>query len=104
MTRPRVRPHDLDPVVHDRVRLSILSVLSARDSIAYGELRHLLELTDGNIAAHLRTLEERGFIRVSKKIEDRRSKTTYRITAAGRKAFRKHIEQLASLLPDREEL
>lgn len=104
MTEPNIRPHDLDPVVHDRVRLSILSALAARDSIAYGELRHLLELTDGNLATHLRTLEERKFIRVRKKIEDRKSKSIYQLTASGRNAFRRHLDQLASLLPDREEL
>jgi DNA-binding MarR family transcriptional regulator len=97
--RPPVTPQDLDPVIHERVRLSIASVLAARHKVDYLELRALLGLTDGNLAGHLRVLERAGYVEFEKSFVDRKTRTTYRLTPAGRRAFQQHVEVLASLLP-----
>ena len=98
----RVRPEDLDAVIHERVRLSIVSVLAARRKVAYLELRSLLDLTDGNLAGHMRVLEKAGYVEFEKQIVDRKTRTTYRLTPRGRKAFQRHVEQLEKLLHPKE--
>jgi DNA-binding MarR family transcriptional regulator len=97
--RSPVTPDDLDPVIHERVRLSITSVLAARRHVDYLELRTLLALTDGNLAGHLKVLERAGYVDFEKSFVDRKTRTTYALTAKGRKAFERHVEVLASLLP-----
>src|SRR5579872_683944 len=94
-----LRPDELDQVVHERARLAITSVLAARRTVDYLELRGLLGLTDGNLAGHLRVLERAGYVAYEKSIVDRKTRTTYRLTPVGRKAFQRHVEVLASLLP-----
>ena len=94
-------PDDLDPIVHERARLSIVSALAARRAIAYLELRTLLGLTDGNLAGHLRVLEKAGYVTFEKGFVDRKTRTTYRLTPVGRKAFTRYLEVLASHLPRR---
>ena len=98
----RIRPDDLDAVIHERVRLSIVSVLAARRKVGYLEMRSLLGLSDGNLAGHVRVLEEAGYVEVDKTIVDRKTRTVFRLTAAGRKAFQRHVERLAALLSLRE--
>jgi DNA-binding MarR family transcriptional regulator len=98
-----VGPADLDPVIHERVRLSIVSVLAARRKVDYLELRGLLGLTDGNLAGHVRVLERAGFVEVEKTIVDRKTRTTYKLTPAGRTAFHRYVEVLGALLPKKEE-
>ncbi|HZV02925.1 MAG TPA: transcriptional regulator [Planctomycetota bacterium] len=100
-TRAPVTPGDLDPVIHERVRLSIVSTLAARRQVDYLELRTLLGLTDGNLAGHLRVLERARYVEFEKSFVERKPRTTYRLTAAGRRAFQKHVEALAALLPPR---
>jgi DNA-binding MarR family transcriptional regulator len=97
----RVTPGDLDSVIHERVRLGITSLLAARREVDYVELRTLLKVTDGNLAAHLRVLERAGYVEVEKAFVDRTPRTTYRLSASGRKAFARHVEALASLLNGR---
>jgi DNA-binding MarR family transcriptional regulator len=97
--RPLLTPRDLDPVVHERVRLSIVSTLAARRQVDYLELRTLLALTDGNLAGHLRVLERAGYVEFEKSFVDRKTRTTYRLTAAGRRAFQRYVEVLAARLP-----
>jgi DNA-binding MarR family transcriptional regulator len=102
--KPRqITPADLDPVIHERVRLAIASVLAARREVEYLELRTLLGLTDGNLAGHIRVLEKAGYIEVEKTFVAKKTRTTYKLTAAGRKAFQKHVEVLASLLGKKED-
>lgn len=96
-----LQPRDLDPVVHDRVRLSIVSTLAARRRVDYLELRTLLGLTDGNLAGHLRVLERAGYVDFEKTFVERKSRTTYRLTPAGRRAFERYVAVLASHLPPR---
>ena len=95
---PPVTPGDLDPIVHERVRLGIVSLLAARRSVEYLELRTLLGLTDGNLATHLRVLEKADYVAVEKRFVERKSRTSYELTAAGRKAFQRHVEALGALL------
>ena len=98
----RVRPTDLDAVIHERVRLSIVSVLAARRKVPYLELRSILDLTDGNLAGHVRVLEKAGYVDVEKTIVARKTRTTFRLTPRGRKAFQRHVERLEGLLRMKE--
>jgi DNA-binding MarR family transcriptional regulator len=91
-------PSELDPVIHERVRLSIAATLAARRSVDYLELRSLLGLTDGNLAGHLRVLERAGYVAFEKSFVERKPRTTYRLTPAGRRAFERHVAALAALL------
>ena len=99
----RVLPGDLDAVIHERVRLSIVSVLAARRKMPYLELKSILEVTDGNLAGHIRVLEKAGYVHVEKTFVDRKSRTTYKLTPRGRKAFQRHVENLESLLRIKED-
>jgi DNA-binding MarR family transcriptional regulator len=91
-------PDELDPAIHERVRLSIASILASRRRVSYLELRSLLGVTDGNLAGHLRVLETSGYVAVEKSFLDRKSFTTYSLTHAGRRAFQRHVELLGALL------
>ena len=99
--RPLLTPADLDPVIHERVRLSICSTLAARRTVDYLELRTLLGLTDGNLAGHLRVLEKAGYVAFEKSFVERKTRTSYKLTAAGRRAFEKYVSVLAARLPKR---
>jgi DNA-binding PadR family transcriptional regulator len=96
--RPAVAPGDLDPVIHERARLAITSVLAARRTVDYLELRALLELTDGNLAAHLRVLERAGYVAVEKSFVARKPRTSYALTPSGRRAFQRHLVRLEQIL------
>src|SRR5271169_5284034 len=72
-----------DRLVHERLRLGILSALSVNETLAFNELKKLLDTTDGNLSVHARKLEEAGYISCSKSFEGRMPKTEYRLTAAG---------------------
>jgi DNA-binding MarR family transcriptional regulator len=97
-TRPA--PHELDPLIHERLRLGILSALAVQESLAFTELRDLLQTTDGNLSVQARRLESAGYILCDKKFEDRKPKSTYRLSAAGRTALEQYLETLAQFLPD----
>ncbi len=91
---------DLDPVIHERTRLSILTALftSREPGSSFSDLRDTLALTDGNLLAHLRTLEQAEFIERVKEGAGRGSTTTIQLSAHGRKSFRKYLDQLESLV------
>jgi DNA-binding MarR family transcriptional regulator len=97
-TRPS--PNSLDPLIHERLRLGILSVLAVQESISFTELRDLLQTTDGNLSVQARRLESAGYVVCDKKFEDRKPKSTYRLTGTGRTALQEYLEKLADLLPD----
>jgi DNA-binding MarR family transcriptional regulator len=90
--------HKLDRVIHEKGRLAIMSLLAATESLTFKELRDLLEMTDGNLSVHMRTLEESGYISVRKDFVKRKPQTTYALTAGGRAAFAEHIEALESII------
>ena len=89
---------DLDGVIHERSRLAIVSALAAGDARAHTELRDLLGLTDGNLSVHARKLEEAGYVTCSKEFAGRTPRTTYRLTAAGRRAFDRYLAHLEGLI------
>ena len=88
----------LDRLVHERLRLGILSALSVNESLAFNELKKLLDTTDGNLSVHARKLEEAGYISCTKSFEGRMPKTEYGITAAGRRALERYLDHMESLI------
>jgi DNA-binding MarR family transcriptional regulator len=102
--RPRPTPAELDPLIHERLRLGILSALAVRDTLTFTELRDLLETTDGNLSVQARRLEDAGYVVCHKRFEDRKPRSTYRLSSAGRSALEAYIEKLSGLLPDLDRL
>jgi DNA-binding MarR family transcriptional regulator len=100
----RPTPNELDPLIHERLRLGILSALVVQESLTFTELRDLLQTTDGNLSVQARRLETAGYVICNKKFEDRKPKSTYRISTAGRVALEDYLETLSSLLPDRTQV
>ena len=94
-------PGEFDEVLLSRARLGILAALLARREATFPELKALLGLTQGNLGAHLRSLEEAGYVEVEKGFDGRRPRTTCRITTRGRSALRRHVEALERLLRSR---
>ena len=101
-TRPS--PNELDPLIHERLRLGILSALVVQESLSFTELRDLLQTTDGNLSVQARRLEMAGYVLCDKKFEGRKPKSTYRLSAPGRAALEEYLEKLSSLLPDRAQV
>jgi len=89
---------NLNKIFDNRIRLGIMSVLMINDEISYNELKDLLQVTDGNLASHLKGLEENGFVKVQKGFIGRKTNTTYSITKAGEKAFRQHLDALEQVI------
>ena len=88
----------LEQLIHERVRLGIVSALAANDVLSFQELRDLLSLTDGNLAVHARKLEDAGYVSCDKRFEGRVPRTEYRLTAAGRKALKEYLVRMESLI------
>ena len=81
-----------------RVRLGIMSALMVNSEVNFNELKELLQITDGNLASHLKALEENNFLKVQKGFVGRKSNTTYTITRVGEKAFRSHLSALEKMI------
>ncbi len=96
-------PEDLDRLVHERMRLGIVSALAAQDRLSFADLKAILQTTDGNLSVHARKLENAGYIKVQKGFEDRKPKTEYSLTAKGRKALETYLDQMESLLTEARE-
>jgi DNA-binding PadR family transcriptional regulator len=96
----RPTPNELDPLIHERLRLGILSVLAVQESLSFTELRDLLQTTDGNLSVQARRLEMAGYVICDKKFESRKPKSTYRLSAAGLAALEEYLEKLSNFLPD----
>ncbi len=88
----------LDRLVHERLRLGILSALSVSESLTFTELKKFLDTTDGNLSVHARKLEEAGYIACSKGFAGRVPRTDYRLTAAGRKALDRYLDHMEALI------
>lgn len=88
----------LNKIFDNRVRLGVMSIVMVNDEISFNDLKQLLEVTDGNLATHLLTLEENGFIKVRKGFVGRKTNTTYLITKSGEKAFKDHIQALENMI------
>jgi DNA-binding transcriptional ArsR family regulator len=88
----------LDRLIHERMRLAIVSTLAANERLSFNELKALLGTTDGNLSVHARKLEEAGYVACAKSFEGRLPKTEFQLTADGRKAFERYIAHLEALV------
>jgi DNA-binding MarR family transcriptional regulator len=88
----------LDRLIHERLRLGIISALAANESLSFNDLKRLLATTDGNLSVHARKLEEAGYIDCSKSFEGRMPKTEYSLTTQGRKALEKYLNHMEALI------
>jgi DNA-binding MarR family transcriptional regulator len=88
----------LDRVIHEKGRLAIMSLLAASSQLSFTELRDTLNLTDGNLTAHIRTLQEAGYVAVTKTFQGSRSLTTFALTPHGKKAFSQYIDLLEQIV------
>jgi DNA-binding MarR family transcriptional regulator len=88
----------LDRLVHERLRLGILSALSVNESLTFNELKKLLDTTDGNLSVHARKLEEAGYVACSKSFEGRVPRTEYRLLTAGRRALERYLDHMEALI------
>ena len=89
---------NLDRLIHERLRLGIVSALAANESLTFSDLKNLMNTTDGNLSVHARKLEEAGYISCTKFFEGRLPKTEYKLTAAGRSALESYISHMESLI------
>lgn len=89
---------EFDRLVHERVRLGILSALAVNDHLSFGDLKELLEATDGNLSVHARKLEEAGYVTCTKRFEGRHPRTEYRLAAKGRKALERYLDHMEALI------
>ncbi|PWU09315.1 MAG: transcriptional regulator [Terriglobia bacterium] len=88
----------LDRLIHERLRLGILSALSVNESLTFNELKKLLDTTDGNLSVHARKLEEAGYIACTKSFEGRMPRTDYRLTAPGKRALERYLDHMEALI------
>jgi len=89
---------ELDRVIHERIRLGILSALATNQALSFNDLKHLLRTTDGNLSVHARKLEDAQYIACDKHFEGRVPKTEYRLTSAGRTALEEYLRQMEQLI------
>jgi DNA-binding HxlR family transcriptional regulator len=94
----------LDRLIHERMRLGIVSSLAANRSLTFNELKKLLKTTDGNLSVHARKLEEADYIACTKSFQGRMPKTEYRLTEAGRRALEKYLNHMEALIHAMREL
>ena len=91
-------PESLDRLIHERLRLGIVSALAANDSLTFNDLKNLMHITDGNLSVHARKLEDAGYITCNKYFEGRVPKTEYKLTSAGRRALENYLSHMESLI------
>jgi DNA-binding HxlR family transcriptional regulator len=97
-TKVQPAPVDLDRLIHERVRLAIVSALAVRDTLTFNELKALLKTSDGNLSVHARKLEDAAYITCDKSFADRVPKTEYRLTALGRRALERYLDHMEALI------
>jgi len=89
---------NLDRLIHERLRLGIISALAANESLTFSNLKSLMNTTDGNLSVHARKLEEAGYIACAKYFEGRLPKTEYKLTATGRRALENYLSHMETLI------
>ena len=89
---------ELDRLIHEKLRLGILSALAVNNTLTFNDLKKLLNTSDGNLSVHARKLEEAEYIACEKSFDGRMPKTKYRLTAAGRKALERYLDEMESLI------
>lgn len=99
-TRPRAeeRTMELDRLIHERMRLGIVSALAVNDSLSFGDLKKILKTTDGNLSVHARRLEQAEYISCIKYFEGRLPRTEFRLTAFGRRALERYLDEMEELI------
>ena len=91
-------PADLDRLIHERMRLGIVSALAVNPSLSFTELKALMRTTDGNLSVHARKLEEAGYVTCTKSFEGRVPKTDYALTASGRRALERYLDHMEAII------
>lgn len=94
-------PHsarEIDRLIHERLRLGIISALAANQSLTFNELKHSVKTTDGNLSVHARKLEDAGYVSCVKSFEGRTPKTEYKLTVAGRRALERYLDHMEALI------
>jgi DNA-binding HxlR family transcriptional regulator len=91
-------PGELDRLIHERMRLGIVSALAVNPSLSFSELKALMRTTDGNLSVHARKLEEAGYVTCTKTFEGRVPKTDYALTPAGRKALERYLDHMEAII------
>ncbi len=91
-------PAALDRLIHERMRLGIVSALAVNDLLTFTELRDLMQTTDGNLSVHARKLEEAGYVACTKSFQGRVPKTDYRLTAEGRRALERYLDHMEAII------
>ncbi|MBZ5637745.1 MAG: transcriptional regulator [Acidobacteriia bacterium] len=97
-TEPPGKAAALDRLIHERLRLGIVSALAVNDALTFVELKALLKTTDGNLSVHARRLEEAGYIACTKRFEGRLPRTHYRLTASGRRALERYLDHMEAII------
>lgn len=92
------RAPSLDNLIHERIRLGIVSALAANESLTFSELKDLLKTTDGNVSVHARKLEDAEYITCTKSFNGRVPKTEYQLTATGRQALEQYLDHMEALI------
>lgn len=91
-------PVKLDPIIHVRVRLGIVSALAVEESLTFNELKERLDTSDGNLSVHARRLEDGGYVEIRKSFDGRIPRTDYRLTESGREALRRYLDHMQALI------
>ena len=89
---------NLDQVIHERVRLAIISALAVNESLTFNDLKTMLDVSDGNLSVHARKLEDAGYVRCTKSFVGRQPRTEYKLTTTGRRALEAYLEQMESVI------
>ena len=89
---------ELDRVIHERIRLGIVSALAVNDTLTFNELKSLLKASDGNLSVHARKLEDAGYVECTKSFEERVPRTKYRLTKPGRAALQQYLDHMEALI------
>lgn len=92
------KPPELDRLIHERVRLGIISALAVNASLSFNDLKKLLNTTDGNLSVHARKLEDADYVACSKRFDGRLPKTEYRLTATGRRALERYLDEMEAFI------
>ena len=95
---------NINKLFDHRIRLGIMSVLMVNEKVSFNQLKELLEVTDGNLASHIKALEKADYIEVQKSFVDRKPNTKYKATKFGKLAFKKHIDALENIIKSKNEL
>jgi DNA-binding HxlR family transcriptional regulator len=98
LAAPRPEPVLLDRLIHERIRLAIVSALAVNETLTFNELKRLLKTSDGNLSAHARKLEDAQYVRCTKSFAGRVPKTDYRLTPVGRRALERYLDHMEALI------